>query len=81
MSAYYILDSKAESDQCRAEAFAAYIAQQNDPAYVATTTEWSAEQMGSDGKFIVPFCQQLGVAGYKIEDSAEEWFTALPPAS
>lgn len=80
MSAYYILDSKAESDQCRAEAFAAYIAQQNDPAYVATTTEWSAEQMRSDGKFIVPFCQQLGVAGYKIEDSTEEWFT-LPPAS
>ncbi len=81
MSAYYILNSKAESDQCRAEAFAAYIAQQANPAYVATTAEWSAEQMRSDGKFIVPFCQQLGVAGYKIEDSTEKWFTTLPPAS
>ena len=81
MSAYYILDSKAESDQCRMLAFAAYIAQQNDPAYVTTTTQWSEERTRADGKFVVPFCQQLGVAGYKIEDSTEEWFTALQPAS
>lgn len=74
MSAYYVLKSKAESDQCRAEAFAAFIAQQNEPAYVATTTQWSEEQTRADGKFIVPFCQQLGVAGYKKEDSTEEWF-------
>lgn len=75
MSAFYICHSKAESDKCRAEAFAAYIAQQTDPAYVATTTEWSQEQTRADGKYIVPFCQQLGVAGYEIADSQEEWFT------
>jgi len=80
MSAYYVLDSKAESDRCRAEAFAAYMASQKNPAYIATTTQWSEEQARADGKFIVPFCQQLGVAGYKIEDSTEEWFTALPSA-
>jgi hypothetical protein len=74
MSAYYILDTRAESDQCRAQAFAAFIALQTDPAYIATTTQWSGEQTRADGKFIVPFCPQLGVAGYKVEDSTEEWF-------
>lgn len=74
MSAYYIFDTRAESDQCRAAAFAAYIATQSDPAYIATTREWSGEQTRADGKFIVPFCAQLGVASYKIEDAKEEWF-------
>lgn len=74
MSAYYILATRADSDQCRAEAFAAFINQQTDPAYISTTTQWSGEQTRADGKFIVPFCPQLGVAGYKVEDSTEEWF-------
>lgn len=74
MSAYYIFDTRAESDQCRAAAFIAFIATQSDPAYIATTTEWSGDQIRTDGKFIVPFCPQLGVAGYKIEDATEDWF-------
>lgn len=77
MNTYYILDSKVKSDQCRAAAFSAFIATQSDPAYIATTTEWSGEQTRADGKFIVPFCPQLGVASYKIEDSTEEWFQLL----
>jgi hypothetical protein len=74
MSAYYIFDTRAESDQCRAAAFAAFIATQSDPAYIATTTQWSGEQNRADGKFIVPFCPQLGVSGYKMEDATEDWF-------
>lgn len=54
---YYVLDTKAESDECRRGCYLAHISHHKDPDYVATTTEWSDEQIREDGKYIVPFCE------------------------
>ena len=77
MSSYYILDTQAESDTCRDEAYQAHIAVHNNPAYVAGTIQWSKEQTRlTDGKYIVPVCEDYANQNsYPVEESSSDWFS------
>ena len=75
---YYILDTQAESDQCRSECLIAYMNNIPSGDYKTQTTSWSDEQQRlTDGKYIVPVCPNLGTFGYNIETATDDWFEKL----
>ena len=75
---YYILDTKEESDQCRAECLIAYMNNIPNGDYKSQTTGWSTEQQRiTDDKYIVPVCPYLGTFGYAIETATDDWFEPL----
>lgn len=75
---YYILDTQAESDQCRSECLTAYMNNIPHGQYREQTTSWSAEQQRiTDNKYIVPVCPNLGTFGYTIETATDEWFPTI----
>ena len=76
MAQYYVLDTQEQSNACRLSCYIAHIGIHNTEPYKSQTTQWSKERTRlTDGKYIVPFCGELGQAGYTVEESDESWFT------
>lgn len=77
---YYVFDTKAEADECRHTCLAVYLAVHNTSIdYIEQTTSWSEEGLTrlTDGKYIVPYCDNLGDNEYTVEDCSSNWF---PPS-
>lgn len=75
---YYILDTKAESDQCIKECYTACMNTVPRGDYKTQTIDWSTEQQRiTDNKYIVPFCPNLGTFGYTIETATDDWFPTI----
>ena len=75
---YYILDTKAESDQCLEVCLIAYLQNVTCEKFKQQTKVWAVEQQRlTDGKYIVPVCPNLGTFGYNIETSTDDWFEPL----
>ena len=75
---YYVFNTKAEADECRQTCLAAHLATHNTNIhYTEQTTNWSEEGLTrlTDGKYIVPYCDDLGDNGYTIEHSSADWFS------
>ena len=54
---YYILDTKEDSDKCRQKCLNAVVRVRGSNPF---TTQWSEEQTRlTDGKYVVPYCQEL----------------------
>ena len=75
MNRYYILDTKQQSDQCRADCYDAYMQTVTEGEYKTQTTQWSEEQQRlTDGKYIVTVCEYFDSGQYTIESSTLDWF-------
>lgn len=75
---YYVLDSKAESDECLENCHNACINNIPSGDYKSQTTAWAEEQQRvTDNKYIVPVCSTLGTFGYNIETATSEWFPEI----
>jgi len=66
---YYILDTKEESDKCRQKCLDAVVRVRGANNY---TTQWSEELTRlTDGKYVVPYCQEFENELDSMDDAFE----------